>query len=136
MNYIPVACSFFYGIGFGLPIVLHILMRFLFGLDIPMMVNICIYGYSYTVLIPILFLCIIPFELFKVLLLAYGLISSTVFLVYNMYKVIEQKSGNSKYIVLGLIIGCQVVMYMMLKFYFFAESGNEKTTLKSNNISN
>lgn len=111
-------------------------MRFLFGVDIPMMVNICIYGYSYTILIPILFLCIIPLELIKIVLLAYGLISSTVFLVYNMYKAIEQKSGSSKYVILGLIIGCQVILYFTLKFYFFAEISRKKTSIDGNNSLN
>ena len=86
-----------------------------------MITSICIYGYSFTVLLPLLFLCVIPFEIARYIALGYGLIASTSFLLYNMYKAIENRSGSSKYIVLGLILGCQVLLYMILKFYFFSQ---------------
>ena len=93
-------------------------MKFLFAVDISLMTNICIYGYSFTVLAPVMFICIIPYEIVKIIALAYGLISSTAFLVYNMYKSIEEKAEKSKYVILVLIVGFQAILYLTLKFYF------------------
>lgn len=121
LDFISVASFYFYGVGFGLPLVLFILMRFLFGVQISLITNICIYGYSFTILLPIIVLCLIPVELVKIIFLGYGFITSTMFLVYNMYKSIEEKAEKSKYVILTLIVGFQIVLYLTLKLYFFGQ---------------
>lgn len=99
---------------------IFLLIKYLFAVQIKLITSVCIYGYSFTILIPVLFFCIIPYEIAKYIALGYGLAASTVFLVYNMYKAIETESGKSKYIILGIIILFQVVLYFVLKFYFFS----------------
>ena len=118
-NYVPHAIFIIYGFGFGAPFVLWLIMKFLFKIDIDLITNICIYGYSYTILIPILLVCIIPFKLISTLALLYFLIHSCTFLFYNMYLVIQQKAQKSKYVVLGLLGGIQLLLFFFLKFYFF-----------------
>lgn len=103
-------------------------MKFLFGMETKLITSICIYGYSFTILIPIFVLCVIPIEIVKIICLSYGFIVSSVFLVYNIYKEIEHKAGNSKYVILGLIILIQAIIYLTLKFYFFAQFNNEKAS--------
>ncbi len=103
-----------------MPILIFILIRFIFKVEIQLITSICIYGYSFTILLPLLFLCIIPIEIAKYVTLGYGLIHSTMFLVYNMYQAIDEKAEKSKYFILGLIIGFQVFLYFLLKFYFFS----------------
>ena len=118
-NHVPHAIFIIYGFGFGAPFILWLIMKFLFKIDIDLITNICIYGYSYTILIPILLICIIPLKLISTLALLYFLIHSCTFLFYNMYLVIQQKAQKSKYIVLGLLGGIQLLLFFFLKFYFF-----------------
>jgi hypothetical protein len=118
-NHVPHAIFIIYGFGFGAPIVLWIIMKFIFRIDIDLFTNLCIYGYSYTILIPILLVCIIPFKLVATLALLYFLIHSCTFLFHNMYLVIQQRAQKSKYVVLGLLGGIQLLLFFFLKFYFF-----------------
>jgi len=118
-NHVPHAIFIIYGFGFGAPLILWLIMKFIFRIDIDLVTNLCIYGYSYTILIPILLICIIPFKLISTLALLYFLIHSCTFLFYNMYMVIQQKAQKSKYVVLGLLGGIQLLLFFFLKFYFF-----------------
>ena len=118
-NHVPHAIFIIYGFGFGAPILLWLIMKFIFRIDIDLITNICIYGYSYTILIPILLICIIPLKLISTLALLYFLIHSCTFLFHNMYLVIQQKAQKSKYVVLGLLGSIQLVLFFFLKFYFF-----------------
>ena len=118
-NHVPHAIFIIYGFGFGAPIVLWIIMKFIFRIDIDLLTNLCIYGYCYTILIPILLVCIIPFKLVATLALLYFLIHSCTFLFHNMYLVIQQRAQKSKYVVLGLLGGIQLLLFFFLKFYFF-----------------
>ena len=118
-NHVPHAILIIYGFGFGAPVILWLIMKFIFRIDIDLVTNICIYAYSYTILIPILLICIIPFKLISTLALLYFLLHSCTFLFYNMYLVIQQKAQKSKYVVLGLLGGIQLTLFFFLKFYFF-----------------
>ena len=118
-NHVPHAIFIIYGFGFGAPFILWIIMKFIFRIDIDLVSNMCIYGYSYTILIPILLVCIIPFKLVATLALLYFLIHSCAFLFHNMYLFIQQKAPKSKYVVLGLLGGIQLLLFFFLKFYFF-----------------
>ena len=73
-------------------------MKIIFRIDIDLATSMCIYGYSYTILIPILLICIIPFKLVSTLALLYFLIHSCTFLFFNMYLVIQEKAQKSKYV--------------------------------------
>ena len=118
-NHVPHAIFIIYGFGFGAPFILWLIMKFIFRIDIDLVTNMCIFGYSYSILIPILLICIIPFKLISTLALLYFLIHSCTFLFYNMYLVIQQKAQKSKYVVLGLLGGIQLLLFFFLKFYFF-----------------
>ena len=118
-NHVPHAIFIIYGFGFGAPFILWIIMKFIFRIDIDLVSNMCIYGYSYTILIPILLVCIIPFKLIATLALLYFLIHSCTFLFHNMFLFIQQKAPKSKYVVLGLLGGIQLLLFFFLKFYFF-----------------
>jgi hypothetical protein len=57
--------TYIYGFGFGVPILIFLIMNFIFKVKIPLIVNICTYGYSFTILAPILILCAIPNDVIK-----------------------------------------------------------------------
>lgn len=44
----------------------------------------CLYGYSLSVFVPILILCVIPTSILQWLLMIYGILNSTLFLILNM----------------------------------------------------
>ena len=118
-NHVPHAVFIIYGFGFGAPFILWIISKFVFRIDIDLLTNMCIYGYSYTILVPILLICIIPYKIISTLALLYFLIHNCTFLFYNMYLIIQQKAPKSKYFVLGLLGGTQFTLFLFLKFYFF-----------------
>ena len=118
-NHVPHAVFIIYGFGFGAPLILWIISKFIFKIDIDLITNMCVYGYSYAILIPVLLLCIIPFKLVSTLSLLYFLIHSCAFLFYNMILIIQNKAPKSRFVVIGLIGGIQFVLFLLLKFYFF-----------------
>lgn len=125
-DFIPHAMLFMYGFGFGAPVILFFLCKFVFKVEFGLISNICIYGYSFTVLIPILFLCILPFNWIETLLLIYFICHSGIFLFYNMWLLLSEKAPKAKYPILGVIGGIQVLSFFLLKFYFFAEANMKK----------
>jgi len=118
-NHVPHAIFIIYGFGFGVPLVLWIISRFIFRIDIDLITNMCVYGYSYTILVPILILCLIPYKLVSTLALLYFLIHTCTFLFYNMYLIFQQKAPKAKFFILGLLGGVQLTLFLLLKFYFF-----------------
>ena len=118
-SHVPHAFFIIYGFGFGAPLILWLIMKFIFRIDIDLATSMCIYGYSYTILIPILLICIIPFKVVATVALLYFLIHSSIFLFYNMFLVIQEKAQKSKYVVLGLLGGIQLLLFFFLKFHFF-----------------
>ena len=118
-NHVPHAVFIIYGFGFGAPLILWIISRFIFRIDIDLITNMCVYGYSYAILIPVLLICIIPFKLVSTLSLLYFLIHSCAFLFYNMILMIQNKAPKSKFLVIRLIGGIQYTLFLLLKFYFF-----------------
>ena len=118
-NHVPHAVFIIYGFGFGAPLILWIISKFIFKIDIDLITNMCVYGYSYAILIPVLLICIVPFKLVSTLSLLYFLIHSCAFLFYNMILIIQNKAPKSRFVVIGLIGGIQFVLFLLLKFYFF-----------------
>ena len=121
-SFIPYAALFIYGFGFGAPLILFLVMKIVFKIQILLMVNICVYGYSFIVLIPVLFLCMIPSNFVETILLLYFIIHSGIFLFYNMWVIIQDKADKAKYVVLGILGGIHVILFFGLKCYFFAEA--------------
>lgn len=68
-----------------------------------------------------MFLCLIPYDIAKYIALGYGLISSSVFLLFNLFIYFEDKADKLRYVVLGIALAFQVGLYFTLKFYFFDE---------------
>ena len=118
-NYNHVPHAIFITYGFGAPFIFWIILKFVFRIDIDLLTNMYIYGYSYTILVPILLICIIPYKIISTLALLYFLIHNCTILFYNMYLIIQQKAPKSKYLVLGLLGGAQFTLFLLLKFYFF-----------------
>ena len=100
-KFIPLAMAVIYGIGFCLPLIVKALMQ-IFGSETSFALVICIYAYSFSVYAPIFILCI-PFEELQWILLFYGVLSSTCFLLLNFWKELSKYVDNKKYFILVVI---------------------------------
>lgn len=80
---------------------------------------ICTYGYSLSCFIPIFLLCIIPIEALQWILIAYGMINTTMFLIFNLKAYLEDIELPKMYVVFGLIAGAQIALFLIFKLVFF-----------------
>jgi len=117
-SFVPISAVYIYGIGFGLPILLSIMMK-MFSTEIPTVLIVCYYGYSFTILAPTVLLSIIQVELLKWIFLGYAIAHSTAFLIFNLWKELSKYVEKSRYIIIGIIVFAQLVLLFALKFYFF-----------------
>lgn len=107
-----------YSFGFGFPILLGLLLRF-FNSKIGVFDLICLYGYSLTCFVLILVLCVIPVGILHWILIGYGIVNSCVFLVLNVKEQIDNLEPFQRYIVFGLTIAVQIVLFLLFKLVFF-----------------
>lgn len=51
--------------------------------------------------------------------MGYGIINSCIFLILNVKEQIDNLEQFQKYIVYGLIVGVQIVLFLLFKLVFF-----------------
>lgn len=107
-----------YGVGFGLPLALGLLLRY-FRSETTIAQLVCLYGYSLGCFVAILPLCVVPSNLLQWLLISYGVLNSTAFLILNLDTEMLTLDSRKKYFVYGLIAGCQFGLWLMVKLLFF-----------------
>ena len=129
-DFMPYSALFIYGFGFGVPLLIYLVSKFVFKIDIDFVSNLCVYGYSFVILIPVLFACIIPSDFLETIFLIYFLVHSSIFLFYNIYLLISEKAPKAKYAILGILGGFQLILFFSLKFYFFKNVSGRKNFKK------
>lgn len=95
-----------------------------FGSSTSFVSVICIYGYSYSIFLPVVIACSFPIDIMQWVLIAYGVFSSTSLILVNYWKELSKYIDKKRYILLGIIILCQAGLFFTLKLYFF-EKYNE-----------
>mmetsp|Transcript_28208 Transcript_28208/g.25008 ORF Transcript_28208/g.25008 Transcript_28208/m.25008 type:complete len:180 (+) Transcript_28208:124-663(+) len=118
-DFVPLAAILIYCFGFGVPIIFTALLKFFGSKETKFIDTICIYGYSYSILIPISLLAIIPINIVEWILLILGIASSTWFLLNNFAAYLAGLIGKQRYILLGFIGGAQVVLLLFFKLKFY-----------------
>ena len=53
-------------------------------------------------------------------LISYAVFSSTSFILVNYWKELSKYLDKKRYILMGVIFACQIGLFCVLKFYFFA----------------
>jgi hypothetical protein len=141
-EFIPTASLLIYCIGFGVPLFLSLLSK-LFGAKINIASVICIYGYSYTIFLPIIIVCSIPNQLLQWILLTYAIFSSTSLIIISVSKSFVNVDKGKKLAIIIIICIFQIVIFFVLKLYFFKhlnkellDQGTQDTTLVSNTTVN
>ena len=132
-QFIPTAALLIYFIGFFVPIFITLLSK-LFGSKLNVAPVICVYGYSYTVFLPITIICSIPSQLLQWLLLAYALISSSSLVIMSIGKSLSEITKGKKIAIIIIIIIFQFILFGVLKFYFFKKINKELDESDANDI--
>ena len=134
-EFIPIAASIIYIVGFGLPILIAFLMR-IFGIKLGFVHVICTYGYSFSIFLPISIICIIQYNFIQWIALIYAVFSSTSLLVVNYYKLMGDFSRNKKWTIIAIVLLAQFGLLLFFKLYFFRKftdevlEDNESDTVK------
>ena len=135
-EFIPIAASIIYMVGFGLPILIAFLMR-IFGIKLGFVHVICTYGYSFSIFLPISVICVIQYNYIQWIALIYAVFSSTSLLVVNYYKLMGDFSRNKKWTIIAIVLLAQFGLLLFFKLYFFRkftdevlEENNESDTVK------
>ena len=115
---VPIAGSTIYTIGFGLPLLLFVCLKF-FGEKISYFSIVCIYGYSLSIFVPITIICACGNPWIHWIFLSYGAGASTSFILVNFWKTFRSQSGNKKYILIAVIVAVQAALFFTMKLYFF-----------------
>ena len=148
-EFIPTASILIYFIGFGVPILIALLSK-IFGGKASIARIICLYGYSYTIFLPITIICSIPSQLLQWIFLGYAILSSSSLIIMSISKSISEIPKGKKIAIIIIIIIFQLIIFGVLKFYFFkhlnkkleeeavevVETILESTTLVNNNTTN
>jgi hypothetical protein len=115
-----------YGFGFGLPVVIYFVAKFLgskcFSLPevtLGQFQLICIYGYSFTCFIVVFLICIVPWSWLHWILMIYGMLNSIAFLILNMNDFFGSEDKKAKFVVFGIIGLAQITLFLMFKLVFF-----------------
>ena len=123
-EFVPTAAMLIYCIGFGVPIFLSLLSK-LFGAKIDIAPVICVYGYSYTVFLPIIVVCSIPNQLLQWILLAYAIFSSTSLIIMNISRSFTSVTKGKKLAVIIIICVFQIIIFFVIKLYFLKHINKE-----------
>lgn len=120
---IPIAAGIIYGLGLGLPLVIHAAQQW-FGSNAttptPITTAIGIYGYSFSSFLLVTILCAIPVDWLQWLLIIFGAVTSLGFLMRTYWDEFSQNlDTQTRWIAVGLLCAVQLVLLLMFKLYFF-----------------
>ena len=132
-EFIPTAAILIYFIGFGVPILIALLSK-IFGGKINTAPIICIYGYSYTIFLPITIICSIPSQILQWVLLGYAILSSSSLIIMSISKYLSEISKGKKIALIIIIIIFQLIIFGVLKFYFFKHLNKELEEIEEGTV--
>eukprot|EP01084_Bolivina_argentea_P149900 261792_1 len=113
------AATFLYTGSSIVPILLYIILK-TYNVKFTLIQLISYYGYSLTPFIIACILCIAPWNIFDWIIVLAAMATSILFLIKNIYKPLENdKKSKPGFYVLLIIIGCQFILSLALKLYFF-----------------
>lgn len=120
---IPMAAGIIYGVGIGLPALIHLGVKLLGNnsqTPTPLVNAIGIYGYSFSSLLLVSMFCAIPSSWFQWLLITYAAFASITFLTKTYWSELKENlEPKHRWIAIVLICIVQLVLLLMFKIYFF-----------------
>lgn len=118
-EYVSVTSFWIYLIGFLFPLIILFLTKYIGG-NITYIKALCLYGYCFSIFIPVSLICVFFNSFIDWLVLLYCGISTSYILIMNLSKVFpEEVDLKKKYIVLGVITAFQIILILFMSYYFF-----------------
>lgn len=108
----------FYGYATVVPLLLYFVLRQL-RQPLALQSLLCLYGYSLFVFIPISMLSVVNSELFRWVIVLFGVLESSAFLVINLRSRLMNLPHPFKECVLGGVLGVHLLLGLVLKLKFF-----------------
>mmetsp|Transcript_49429 Transcript_49429/g.44228 ORF Transcript_49429/g.44228 Transcript_49429/m.44228 type:complete len:290 (-) Transcript_49429:39-908(-) len=113
------AATFLYTGSCIVPILLYIVLK-TYEENKGLIELLSLYGYSLTPFIISCILCIAPWNVFDWAVVLTAMASSILFLIKNIYKPLaDEKKSKPGFYILVIIVGCQFILALALKLYFF-----------------
>ncbi|KAF9949811.1 hypothetical protein BGZ70_001615 [Mortierella alpina] len=94
-----------------------------FGCQPDLLEMLALYGYGLTIWIPVSAVCILPWGLLRWVAVLVGAGVSGVFLVRNMYPVLQRAEAQTSKSILILVVILHAVLAILLKTRFFTDHG-------------
>jgi len=107
-----------YSVGFGVPLCLSLLMKYMTSGELKFKIIACIYGYSFTSILICVTLCAIPNSMLQLISLLSALVVNVLVLFFNLKKDLNSQAPKAKWLVVGLICAVQIVLILVFKFSF------------------
>lgn len=121
-SYFPVAVAVIYGIGFGLPLAIKLIMKF-FGtgmFDSSYIEVMGIYCYSFSSFLISCLLSAIPISILQWIMMGYSMVVSTLFLVITYWNDLAKNlNGRARIGVIAFVAGVQISLLLVFRLYFF-----------------
>lgn len=118
-EFVSVTSFWIYLIGFIFPLAIYALLKYT-GSNISYVQALCIYGYTFSVFIPVSVICVFFGAFFDWLVLLYAGASSSYLLIKAYSNFFTDKiDKNKKYVFLGLVAVVQLFLILFLRYYFF-----------------
>ena len=113
------AASFLYTGSAIVPILLYVVLK-TYDEHVGLIELVSIYGYSLMPFIVSCILCVAPWNFFDWAVVLTSMCSSILFLIKNLYKPLSaEKKSKPGFYLLVIIVGCQFILALALKLYFF-----------------
>lgn len=126
---VGVAACMVYGCLAGVPLLSQALFMFA-GEEVATELNlkqmICVYGYSFTVLIPMTLLMLVPISFLKWIFACVGFAASCLFVRNHLWTEISVNGSNkTKYGLIFLLFGAHAFVYFFYLTYFFTPTKHQ-----------
>ncbi|EFC49901.1 predicted protein [Naegleria gruberi] len=123
---ISVGATVFYAFSMVVPALLWVAMKYK-GVTVSLVETICVYGYSFAVVIPPLVLCMFNITWLRWILIMGGFLYASVFIVFGLFKewkkVVTGPQDNIFLLVFAaFIVLSHLILAVFVKFYFYTFS--------------
>jgi len=126
-NLVYIAASCLYGSLISVPFLVSVVLKF-FGteggtgtileqkLTIPQFI--CVWGYSFTWLIPCAMFCLVPSDIAKTIIVILSFLASCIFVRNNLWQDMGIDMPKARYALIALLFGSHAVIYLLFRVYF------------------
>ena len=108
-----------YWVGFGVPMIIGCLMKYMTEKELKYKELTCIYGYSFTSICLFILICAVPVRILQIIAATAAIVTNWGVLFFNLKKELKEYAPKARWMfVIGLWL-FQTALILMFKFWFF-----------------